>query len=40
MEIPTNFKQDDFTITKIIINKGETNTAKRWEGRLNILPIS
>ena len=40
MEAPTNFRQDDYTITIITINKGQTNTAKKWKGRLNILPIS
>ena len=32
METPTNFRQDDYTITKITINKGQTNTAKKWKG--------
>ena len=31
METPTNFKQDDYTMTKITINKGQTNTAKKWK---------
>ena len=32
MERPTNFRQDDYTITIITINKGQTNTAKKWKG--------
>ena len=29
MEAPTNFRQDDYTITIITINKGQKNTAKK-----------
>ena len=36
METPTNFRQDDYTITKITINKGQTSTVKTWKGLLNI----
>ena len=32
METPINFKQDDDTITKITVNKEQTNTAKKWKG--------
>ena len=32
METPSNFRQDDYTITKITINKGQTNTVKKWKG--------
>ena len=28
METPTNFRQDDYAITKITTNKGQTNTVK------------
>ena len=29
IETPTQFRRDDYTITKITINKGQTNTEKK-----------
>ena len=32
METPTNFRQDDCAIIKMMINKGHTNTIKHEKG--------
>ena len=39
METLINFRQDDYAITKITINKGQTNTVKTSNGLLNILSV-
>ena len=39
METLTKFRQDYFAITKITINKGQTNTVKTLKGLLSILLV-